>query len=141
MKYLNSVPLFYKKFSNIILASVTLRVRLVVVSTGTKVSVVLLFLLTLNMSEYLKKILIGGFSCLNTRLTFDTEILIDDNKNEKVLFDIYIDGKKQTKRISSNILKMDENNQYEVAVKNPLSYSCILKKDIILPLFYNLIEF
>ena len=80
------------------------------------------------MSEYLKKILIGGFSCVNTRLTFDTEILIDDNKNEKILFDLYIDGKKQTKRISSNILKMDENNQYEMAVTKPLSYSCTLKK-------------
>ena len=93
------------------------------------------------MSEYLKKILIGGFSCLNTRLTFDTEILIDDNKNEKVLFDLYIDGKKPTKRISSNILKIDEDNQNEMALKKPLSYSCTLKKDIILPLFYNLIEF
>ena len=80
------------------------------------------------MSEYLKKMLIGGFSCVNTRLTFDTEILIDDNKNEKILFDLYIDGKKQTKRISSNILKMDENNQYEMAVTKPLSYSCTLKK-------------
>ena len=80
------------------------------------------------MSEYLKKILIGGFSCVNTRLTFDTEILIDDNKTEKILFDLYIDGKKQTKRISSNILKMDENNQYEMAVTKPLSYSFILKK-------------
>ena len=80
------------------------------------------------MSEYLKKILIGGFSCVNTRLTFDTEIIIDDNKTEKILFDLYIDGKKQTKRISSNILKMDENNQYEMAVTKPLSYSCILKK-------------
>ena len=82
----------------------------------------------MNMSEYLKKILIGGFSCVNTRLTFDTEILIDDNKNEKILFDLYIDGKKQTKRISSNILEMDENNQYEMAVTKPLSYSCTLKK-------------
>ena len=80
------------------------------------------------MSEYLKKILIGGFSCVNTRLTFDTEILIDDNKTEKILFDLYIDGKKQTKRISSNILKMDENNQYEMAATKPLSYSCTLKK-------------
>ena len=80
------------------------------------------------MSKYLKKILIGGFSCVNTRLTFDTEILIDDNKTEKILFDLYIDGKKQTKRISSNILKMDENNQYEMAVTKPLSYSGILKK-------------
>ena len=39
-----------------------------------------------------EKMLIGGFSCLNTRLAFDTEILLDDNK--KVLFDLHIDGKK-----------------------------------------------
>ena len=43
---------------------------------------------------YFEKMLIGGFSCLNTRLAFDTEILLDDNKNEKVLFDLHIDGKK-----------------------------------------------
>ena len=39
--------------------------------------------------EYVRvfeKTLIGGFSCVNTRLAFDTEILLTDNKNEKVLF-------------------------------------------------------
>ena len=60
----------------------------------------------------------GGFSCVNTRLSFDTEILI--NKNKKVLFDIYIKGKKQTKRISSKILKIDETNQYGQAMIKPL---------------------
>ena len=45
-----------------------------------------------------ERTLIGGFSCVNTRLAFDTEILIDDDKNEKVLFDLHIDGKKQTKQ-------------------------------------------
>ena len=44
-----------------------------------------------------EKTLTGGFSCLNTRLAFDTQILISDKKNEKVLFDLKIDGKKQTK--------------------------------------------
>ena len=48
-----------------------------------------------------EKTLIGGFSCMNTRLAFDTEILLDDTRNEKVLFDLIIDGKNQTKRISS----------------------------------------
>ena len=42
---------------------------------------------------------------MNTRLPFDTEVLIDENKEEKVIFDFTIDGKKQTKRISSKILK------------------------------------
>ena len=32
------------------------------------------------MSGFLKKILIGGFSCVNTRVVFDTQILISDKK-------------------------------------------------------------
>ena len=36
---------------------------------------------------------------MNIRLAFDAEILLnDDKKNNKVLFDLHIDGKKQTKR-------------------------------------------
>ena len=30
-----------------------------------------------------EKTLIGGFSCVNTRLAFDTEILMNDKKNRK----------------------------------------------------------
>ena len=76
------------------------------------------------------KMLIGGFSCVNTRLAFDTEILLkDDKKNNKVLFDLPIDGKKQTKIISSEILKMDENNQFGKAMTKPLSYGCIKKQE------------
>ena len=66
-------------------------------------------------AEYVRvfeKALIGGFSCVNTRLAFDTEILIKDKGNEKVLFNLNIDGKKQIKRVSTKILKMDGNNQY-----------------------------
>ena len=47
---------------------------------------------------------------MNTKLAFDTQVLIDENKKEKVIFDLTIDGKKQTKIISSEILKMSENN-------------------------------
>ena len=54
--------------------------------------------------------------------------LLNDNKNEKVLFDLHIDGKEQTKRISSKILKIDENNQYDQAMKKPLPYGCIKKE-------------
>ena len=68
-----------------------------------------------------EKTLIGGFSCVNTRLDFDTEILLnDDKKNNEVLFDLHIDDKTQTKRISSKILKMDENNQYGQVMTKPL---------------------
>ena len=87
-----------------------------------------------------EKTLIGGFSSINTRLAFDTEILLNDNKNEKVLLDFYINGKKQTKRTSSKILKMDENNQHGKAMTKPLPYGCIKKKKILLAL-QNLIEF
>ena len=41
-----------------------------------------------------EKTLIGGFSCVNTRLAFDTQILLNDKGNEKVLFNQEIDEKK-----------------------------------------------
>ena len=44
-----------------------------------------------------EKALTGGFSCINTRLAFDTETLLDVNKNEKVLLDLNIEGKKSQK--------------------------------------------
>ena len=66
---------------------------------------------------------------MNTRLDFDTEILLNNNKNEKVIFDLYINGKKQTKRISTEILKIDENNQYGQAMTKSLQYGCIYKQE------------
>ena len=68
------------------------------------------------------KTLIGGFNCVNTRLAFDTNILLKDTDQEKILFDINIGGKKQLKRFLSLILKMNENNQYGMAIAKPLPY-------------------
>ena len=48
-------------------------------------------------------------------------------KNEKVLFDLDISAKKQTKRIVTKILKMDENNQYGQDITKALPYGCIKK--------------
>ena len=76
----------------------------------------------------LEKTLIGGYSCVNTMLTFDTELFLEDT-NQKVLYDLYIDGKTQTKRISSKVLKMDENNQYGLVMTNALPFGCIKKKE------------
>ena len=45
-----------------------------------------------------EKTLIGGFSCVNTRLAFDTQILLDDKRNQKVLFKLDIDRKKSNKK-------------------------------------------
>ena len=67
--------------------------------TQTKVNVALLFLQTLNTLECLKKTLIGGFTLVNTRLAFDTDILLNDNNERKVLFDIDIEGKTNKKSI------------------------------------------
>lgn len=76
-----------------------------------------------------EKTLIGCVSCINASFVFDTDILFNENKNEKVIFDFYLNGKKQTKRISYEILKIDENNQYGMAMTKQLSYSCIKKQD------------
>ena len=82
-------------------------------------------------AEYVRvfeKTLIAGFSFVNIRLAFDTEILLNnDKKNNKVLFDLHIDGKKQTKRISSKTLKMDENNQYGQVMTKNLSLMFVLR--------------
>ena len=72
-----------------------------------------------------EKTLSGGYSCLNTRMAFDTQIFLNDLDNEKVIFKT-TDG--QLKRFSSKIIKMDENNQYGFAMTKPLPYGCIKKK-------------
>ena len=73
-----------------------------------------------------EKTLIGGYSCVNTRMTFDTDIFLKGTNNEKVIFKTR-DG--QLKRFSSKIIKMDENNQYGFAMTKPLPYGCIKKKE------------
>ena len=74
-----------------------------------------------------EKTLIGGYSCVNTRLAFDTEIFLKDVKHEKVLFKT---AEGEVKRFSSKIIKMDENNQYGFAMTKPLPYGCIKKRRI-----------
>ena len=64
-----------------------------------------------------EKTLIGGYSCVNTRMAFDTEIFLKDSQKEKVLFKTKDD---QLKRFSSKIIKMDKNNQYGFAMTKPL---------------------
>ena len=56
------------------------------------------------------------------------------------MFGLLIDGKKQTKRISSVILKMDENNHYGQARIKRLPYGCMKRKKIHL-LCMNLLKF
>ena len=69
--------------------------------------------------------LIGGYSGINTRLAFDTEIFLKDIENEKVLL---TDGQQRVRRFSSKIIKMDENNQYGFAMTKSLAFGIIKKK-------------
>ena len=75
-----------------------------------------------------EKTLIGGYSCVNTRMAFDTEPFLKDKKNERVVLKM---EHGMAKRFSSRIIKMDENNQYGFAITKPLPYGCIkLKKSV-----------
>ena len=82
-----------------------------------------------NFVRVFEKALIGGFSCVNTRLAFDSDILLRDPDKEKVLIELNINEKKELKRFSSKILKQDWQ-----AMTQPLPYACIKKQDKVLSL-------
>ena len=96
--------------------------------------------------EIFEKTICGGFSSVNTRLSFDTEILMPNltradydkmNIDEsfkaykrddlKVIYSIRLDDEKKfsKKRIISKIVKLDENNQYGYAMTKPMPTGCI----------------
>ena len=103
-------------------------------------------------SAYIKifeKTLSGTFSCVNTRLGCDTEILLpnlkqlDFNKmtidesihafkrdNLKVCYGSKLDGEKNYSehRVIAKILKLDENNQYGLAMTKPMVVGSIKEK-------------
>ena len=58
-------------------------------------------------------------------MAFDTEIFLKDVENEKILFK---DLNNELKRFSSKIIKIEENNQYGMAMTKPLPYGCIVKE-------------
>lgn len=60
------------------------------------------------MIQVFEKTLIGGYSCVNTRMAFDTEVFLKDVKNENVLSET---AEGQLKRFLSKIIKMDEKEQ------------------------------
>ena len=89
--------------------------------------------------EIFEQTVIGGFSSVNTRLAFDSQILLSNlrnqkkletdsiskNLNYKVVYDLKIYDEKVKKRIITKILKLDENNQYGMAMTKPLPTGCI----------------
>ena len=80
----------------------------------------------------------GGFSCVKTRLAFDTEILLPNantpavdsqlnkDQNYKICYDLKLDDYKEQQqyRVISKILKLDENNQYGFAMTKPMPTGC-----------------
>ena len=91
--------------------------------------------------DIFEQTLTGRFSCVNTRLAFDTEILLpnapakaDDvlskDRNYKVCYRLQLneDENYVTWRVISKILKLDENNQYGYAMTKPLPTGCIKKE-------------
>ena len=95
----------------------------------------------MSTSNYLRKLsLIGGFSCENTRLSFDTEILLPNVENPdmenwkdysyKVSYDLNLDREEKysTKRVIYKILKLDESNKYGYAMTKPMPTGSIKKK-------------
>ena len=90
--------------------------------------------------EIFEQTLIGGFSSVNTRLDFDSQILLPNlnehvdlknnpmNKdfNYKVVYNLKIENENaQKKRVITKILKLDENNQYGNGITKPLPTGCI----------------
>ena len=82
-----------------------------------------------EITRVFEQTLIGGYSCVNTRMAFDTEIFLKDAENQKVIFKTQ---NNQLKRFSSKIIKMYENNQYGMATTRPLPYGCIKREKKVL---------
>ena len=83
-----------------------------------------------------------GCSSVNTRLAFDTEILLPNLINEekqhkefqkdynyKICYNIRLNDEKEysKKRVITKILKLDENNQYGFGMTKPLPTGCMTR--------------
>ena len=77
--------------------------------------------------EIFEKTITGGFSCVNTRLAFDTTILLPkmSDGSRDLKFKCIYNINDENKRVISKILKLDENNQYGHAMTKPPPTGCI----------------
>ena len=95
--------------------------------------------------EIFEQTVIGCFSSVNTRLVFDSQILLTNltdqanlennsmnkNFNHKIVYNLKLNNDKVKKRIITKILKLDDNNQYGNGMTKPLPTDCIKgNKDI-----------
>ena len=104
----------------------------------------------LTKSEFIdvfKKTLIGGFSCVNTRLVFDfycQKTKTEMKKNLKLIYKIRnrVNNNYEDKRLVGKILKIEENNQDGSAMTKPTLTGSIKqsKKTLILRNFNLIVE-
>ena len=116
-----------------------------------------------SVMEIFEETLTGGFFCVNTRLSFDTERLISNLTESdykklktdesfkaykrdklKVIYRIKLDrldneNSYHERRIISKILELDENNQYGFAMTKPMPMGCIKEQTAPLWLKFNLL--
>ena len=105
--------------------------------------------------ETFEETVVGGFSCINTRLAFNSQILLPNltdkidlennpmskNFSYKVVYNLNQNNEKVTKRVITKILKLDENNQYGNGMTKPLPTGCIKNdNDISWEIFNLLLE-
>ena len=121
----------------------------------------ILALLTNNCHvEIFEKTLSGGFSCVNTRFSFDTELLMlnliekDFNKMNtdqsfkafkrddlKFVYKVKLDDQKkhEKKRVVTKILKLDENKQYGYSMRKPLPTGCVKENKNFSWVYFNIL--
>ena len=101
--------------------------------------------------DHVEIFVIGGFSWVNTRLAFDSQILLPNltdkidlennplNKdfNYKIVYNLKINNEKIKKRVITKILKLDENNQYGNGMTKPLPTGSIKDNDDISSKTFN----
>ena len=93
--------------------------------------------------DIFEETVIGGFSCVNTRLAFDSQILLPNLENKdvlennpmnkdfnyKIVYNLKINNEKVKKRVITIILKLDENSQYSNGMTKQLPTGCIKDND------------
>ena len=100
------------KILNSTLANTILTAPMAGVFIKTKVNVLPHFQPMQKQLNFVKKTFIGGFSGVNTRITFDSQMLLPKNQrdNLKLIYKFKTGRDCQNKRISIKTLKMYENN-------------------------------
>ena len=77
--------------------------------------------------EIFEKTVTGDFSSVNTRLAFDSQIILPRNADgtRDTSFKVIYNINGEDHRVITKILKLDENNQYGHGMTKPLPTGCI----------------